>query len=174
MLRYDHYKLLGIAHDASLAQIKRAYRERVKNCHPDVNPSPRATAAFRAVNEAYRTLSDPYERPIYDHRLQYYRLAAEIRQEQHQARKYGQHWRSKKAVDTAPPEEIPPTKVDRAAFAGLHLTGLLFGLALVSGILIGITFQGWPFSTLIFTILGLAVLPDSLQGLKTPAGQSHT
>ena len=169
MLRYDHYKLLGITPDASLAQIKRAYRDRVKNCHPDVNPSPRAATAFRAVHEAYRILSDPFERPVYDHRLKFYRLAAEVEQEQRQARKYGQHWRSKKPVDDHFYSQAPPTKEDRAAFAGLHLTALLFGLALVGGILIGITFQGWPFSTLIFTVLGLAVLPDSLQGLRRPA-----
>ncbi len=173
MLRYDHYKLLGITPDATLAQIKRAYRERVKNCHPDVNPSPRAATAFRAVHEAYRILSDPFERPIYDHRLKFYRLAAEVKQEQFQARKYGHHWRSKKTVEEFAHPQSPPSKVDRAAFAGLHLTGLLFGLALVSGILIGIVFHGWPFSTLIFTVLGLAVLPDSLQGLKPHAGRSH-
>ncbi len=169
MLRYDHYKLLGIARDSTLAQIKRAYREKVKNCHPDVNPSPRASAAFRAVHEAYRVLSDPCERAIYDHRLQHYRLTSEIKQEEFQARKYGHYWHSKRPVEAVQNEQAAPTRVDRFAFTGLHLTGLLFGLALVSGILIGITFQGWPFSTLIFSILGIAVLPDSLHGLRASA-----
>ncbi|MDQ3101136.1 MAG: J domain-containing protein [Bacteroidota bacterium] len=169
MLRYDHYKLLGIARDSTLVQIKRAYREKVKNCHPDVNASPRASAAFRAVHEAYRVLSDPHDRLIYDHRLQHYRLTSEIKQEQYQARKYGHSWHSKKPVEPVPDHQPAPSRVDRFAFTGLHLTGLLFGLALVSGILIGITFQGWPFSTLIFTILGIAVLPDSLHGLRASA-----
>lgn len=166
MMRYDHYKLLGIARDASQAQIKRAYREKVKNCHPDLNPSPRASTAFRAVHEAYRVLSDAYERSIYDHRLtRYYKAAAQHQEEQAFARKYGRD-RVKKPFEPFVQPGTPVTRVDRYAFQGLHLTGLLFGLALVSGILIGITFQGWPLTTLIFSVLGLAVIPDSLHGLR--------
>ncbi len=167
MLRYDHYKLHGITRDATLMQIKRAYRERVKNCHPDINPSPKAAAVFRAVHEAYSVLSDPFRRCIYDSRLQYYRKATPPQPEPdlREARKYGPR---RKIVDVYPQQHVPPVRpMDRIIFFGLHLTGLLFSLALVSGILIGVTFQGWPVMSLCFSVFGLAVLPDSVQGLRT-------
>ena len=49
-LRYDHYKVLSVPRDATHERIKRAYRERVKDWHPDRNPSPRAAAVFQAVH----------------------------------------------------------------------------------------------------------------------------
>jgi hypothetical protein len=162
MLRYDHYKLLGIGRDATLAQVKRAYRERVKSCHPDVNPSPRATLVFRAVHEAYTVLSDTARRMRYDAELQYYREApAQAHSQQNDLRKYGR----RRPHNTEPVEE-PAGPVDRFAFFGLHLTGLLFGLLLVSGILLGILFNGWPLYTALLSLFGLAVLPDSLSGLR--------
>jgi hypothetical protein len=171
MLRYDHYKLLGIARDASLAQIKRAYRERVKNCHPDVNPSPRASKVFRAVHEAYTVLSNARERMIYDDRLQFYRQkAAPQPAEQHDVRKYGHSRR--KPIDHHEMPETPAGPVDRFIFVGLHVTGLLFALALLSGLLVGVMFHEWPLFALFFGIFGLAIIPDSLQGLRIRAGQT--
>ncbi len=160
MLRYDHYKLLGIGRDASPAQIKRAYRRRVKDCHPDINPSPKAATVFRAVHEAYDVLSDVSKRSRYDKELRYYRQAPPSPPPPTDPKRYSHRRRPMEA-----PEASPGT-VDRYAFFGLHLTGLLFALILVSGILVGITFHDWPVLTLIFTALGLAVIPDSLNGLR--------
>ena len=56
--------------------------------------------------------------------------------------------------------------MDRYVFFGLHLTGLLFGAGLVSGILTGIVVEGWPVHTLLFGSLGIAVIPDSVRGLR--------
>ncbi len=56
--------------------------------------------------------------------------------------------------------------MNRFAFIGLHVTGLCFGVALVSGILIGVTFLEWPYFTLVFCLPGLAVLPDSIEGIR--------
>jgi hypothetical protein len=170
MLRYDHYKLLGIARDATLVQIKRAYRARVKSCHPDVNPSPRAARAFRAVHEAYNVLSDIRRRRIYDEELRYYRQATPPSEETVDVRKYG-HRRASTNARTETGDAMPAGPLDRFAFVGLHLTGLLFGLTLVLGILAGVTFHDWPLAMLLFSTFGLAVLPDSLHGLR--AGISH-
>ena len=56
----DYYTLLGVEPDATLAQIKKAYRKLARQHHPDTNPGDQQAAArFRQITEAYETLSDP-------------------------------------------------------------------------------------------------------------------
>jgi molecular chaperone DnaJ len=63
----DFYVLLGVAQDASPADIKRAYTRLARRYHPGINPGDRAAEAmFRRVAEAYETLSDPSRRRQYD------------------------------------------------------------------------------------------------------------
>ena len=66
MSEKDHYSVLGIARDASLVEMKRAYRELVKLHHPDRNPGLDHEARFREIAEAYATLSNPQSRIAYD------------------------------------------------------------------------------------------------------------
>jgi len=62
----DYYAVLGVALDATPAEIKKAYRTLAKRYHPDVNPSSDAAARFREITEAYDTLIDPDRRRRYD------------------------------------------------------------------------------------------------------------
>ena len=62
----DYYALLGVTPDATMAQIKSAYRKLAKQYHPDVNHSPDAAERFREITEAYDTLTDPDRRRRYD------------------------------------------------------------------------------------------------------------
>jgi curved DNA-binding protein CbpA len=61
-----YYALLGVAPDATVAQIKSAYRKLAKQYHPDVNNSADAAEKFREITEAYDTLTDPDRRRRYD------------------------------------------------------------------------------------------------------------
>ena len=45
------YRVLGVQPGASLSELKAAYRERAKQCHPDVNPSMAAAEQFRILTE---------------------------------------------------------------------------------------------------------------------------
>jgi hypothetical protein len=60
---HDYYRILGVASTADAAAIKRAYRTRAKAVHPDAGGSPES---MEQLNEAYRVLSDPFERLQYD------------------------------------------------------------------------------------------------------------
>jgi molecular chaperone DnaJ len=63
----DLYIVLGIAREASDADIKRAYRRLARQLHPDINPGDREAAVrFRQVLHAYETLIDPNLRRTYD------------------------------------------------------------------------------------------------------------
>jgi hypothetical protein len=63
----DCYKILGIPRDATLRQVKAAYRKLAKRHHPDACPGdPEAAARFRDITDAYTILSDPVLRQVYD------------------------------------------------------------------------------------------------------------
>ncbi len=62
----DHYAALGVSSSATLADIKKAFRQQASLHHPDKNTSPDAPARFRAVQTAYEILSDDEKRLAYD------------------------------------------------------------------------------------------------------------
>lgn len=63
----DYYEVLGVARNASEAEIKKAYRQVAMQCHPDRHPGDkRAEERFKEASEAYAILSDPDKRVQYD------------------------------------------------------------------------------------------------------------
>lgn len=63
----DFYKVLGVAKDAPVDDIKKAYRKLARDLHPDYNPGDESAAErFKEVSEAYSVLSDEKQRKQYD------------------------------------------------------------------------------------------------------------
>ena len=63
----DYYEVLGVARNASEADIKKAYRKLALKYHPDKNPDDKdAEEKFKEAAEAYEVLSDSEKRSRYD------------------------------------------------------------------------------------------------------------
>lgn len=62
----DYYKLLGVSRDATVKEIKKAYRQKSLEFHPDKNKDEGAAEKFAEIARAYEVLSDDEKRPIYD------------------------------------------------------------------------------------------------------------
>ena len=131
----NHYDLLGLRSNASVQEIRRAYRDLSKLYHPDTTEleSALATQKFQALNEAYAVLSSPEKRISYDYKIGYSRLSV-------MQPLYGNR-----------PNGLPPKSYDPMASAYLDPTdrplsaGELFAL-----FILGVTFIGCL--VLVFTI----------------------
>ncbi|MGF1521240.1 MAG: DnaJ C-terminal domain-containing protein [Leptolyngbyaceae cyanobacterium] len=63
----NYFDLLGVTQEASLEDVKRAYRQLARKYHPDLNPGDKeAEERFKMLGEAYEVLSDPEKRSQYE------------------------------------------------------------------------------------------------------------
>ena len=67
MSKRDYYEVLGLSKGASAEEIKKAYRTKAKELHPDRNKdNPNSEKAFKEAGEAYDVLKDPEKKAAYD------------------------------------------------------------------------------------------------------------
>ena len=66
MAKTDYYEILGISRSDSEEEIRKAFRKKAMDYHPDRNKKPGAEDMFKEINEAYQVLGDPQKRAQYD------------------------------------------------------------------------------------------------------------
>ena len=66
MAQTDYYEILGVSRQDSEEEIRRAFRKKAMEYHPDRNKEPDAEEKFKEINEAYQVLSDSTKRAQYD------------------------------------------------------------------------------------------------------------
>jgi len=66
MAKPDYYEVLGVQRTSTTVEIKKAYRQKALEFHPDRNPDPAAEDTFKLCSEAYAVLSDAEKRRLYD------------------------------------------------------------------------------------------------------------
>jgi curved DNA-binding protein len=74
----DYYQVMGVARDATEAQIKQAYRRLARKYHPDVSKEKDAEARFKELGEAYEVLKSPEKRAAYDQLGQQHRAGEDF------------------------------------------------------------------------------------------------
>lgn len=120
---WDYYKLLGISQGASDAEIRKAYRIKAMEFHPDRNHSPGAQEIFVRTTEAYQyLLSHPHTKGITEEEYRrYYQAWVDYRQAE--ARKKAEEYaRSSYKVFTKSPLYKTTTVIDGSmVFLGLGL-----------------------------------------------------
>ncbi|MFR3925362.1 MAG: DnaJ domain-containing protein [Collinsella sp.] len=62
----DYYEILGVSKDATSRDIQKAFQQKARKLHPDVNKEPDAEEKFKEVSEAYAVLSVEQKRARYD------------------------------------------------------------------------------------------------------------
>ncbi|ELK24051.1 DnaJ like protein subfamily C member 17 [Myotis davidii] len=67
LLQMDLYALLGIEEKVVVKEVKKAYRQKARSCHPDKNPdNPKAAELFHQLSQALEVLTDAAARAEYD------------------------------------------------------------------------------------------------------------
>lgn len=103
---YDYYKILGVERNATVSQIKLAYRRKAKLYHPDVNASASAHDYFTILNTANDTLCDEKKRKRYDLKLEYEQFrATTAATQQEQTHRDPAYRRNPEREQTQPKEE---------------------------------------------------------------------
>lgn len=100
MAYIDYYNILGIDKNATAADIKKAYRQKARKLHPDLNPNDaEAQKKFQQLNEANEVLSDPEKRAKYDKYGENWKHGEEYEQARQQYQQQ-QQWSSRPGGQT--------------------------------------------------------------------------
>lgn len=157
----DYYSVLDVSRTATAEEIRKAYYSRARQCHPDVCSDPDAEHAFKLLNEAYQTLSNPQKRRKHDLLLQYGGLIDLSRVTSRDSRSARPRSAAYEAYVRRRKEEIRQERL-RIRKYNIILNNLMFWIMAVlmtAGIVYGLidAIMNYDFRTLVFVFAFLAI-----------------
>jgi len=172
---YDFYKILDIPRDASAEDIKKAYRNKAKLVHPDVNSSPKANEVFAVVSEAYEVLTDENRRYLHDVKLNYADATkAEAERKRHY---YGSSVKNNSYTNvnydwasfekTAYKEKTDEDYYRQSPFFYnlFFISGMTLGFIIIGVMLIGTYRHYWPFPFVLIAATGVILVREGWKGM---------
>ncbi len=173
----NYYRILDLPYNASVADVKRAYREKAKSCHPDVSRSAEAKKEFQLLNQAYSVLSNNHSRRKYD-LLLFYRysvLKEHYRKREQRAQKHQKSARKSYQARGTTGQKMTSTtrgyryyKPDPPSIFkfGIYTTGILFGSSLFVLTTISLLTNGWPIVSAFLLVPATIVTYQGWQGMN--------
>lgn len=129
----NHYHTLGLSQNASQQEIKGAFKRLAVKYHPDKHMGDtQMEEKFKAVNQAYQVLSDPYKKAQFDLQLQYEQFTSSQRTSQGPARPHPYQYQSpKKRYGGRPHYRAQPINRKENNKATMYAFAITFGIALM-------------------------------------------
>ncbi len=176
---YDYYKILDIPRDATLEDIKHAYRNKAKLVHPDINNSPKANEVFAIVNEAYEVLIDERKRYLHNIKLnyadttkanaerkkQYY--GSSVKNDSYTNPNTGNSQYDWNNFQKAYKEKTDEDYFKRSPFIYnlFFASGMFVGFLIICVTLIGTYKNFWPFPFILISIPGIILVREGWKGI---------
>jgi curved DNA-binding protein CbpA len=174
----NYYDILGVTSSANAEEIKRAFRVKAKQFHPDVNRSADAPEKFRLVNEAYEVLIDTNSRYIFDLKLD----SHTSKRQRTAPRPRAQHAYAYSAAKADPNFHYDWGSISRAAAKGkrkenplvansfmyhmLFFIGIFLGGMVIMVTVWGVVFERLPLYALVAAIPGIFMIREGWRGIK--------
>ncbi len=157
ILNYDLYKILEIEKNADETTIKKAYREKAKLYHPDVNKNKKAKEVFLLVQEAYEVLHNPKTRMLYDRsrKDRSYKGINQTWNKQQNKTTYKSTYKPK-----------PFTKAEKKRVVTISIVGIVFGIVLTISTAFNVYFYQAPPFLLLVSFGGIAIANEFYKDYK--------
>lgn len=176
---YDYYKILGVKQNASSEEIKKAFRTKAKQYHPDVNNSPKAQEYFIMLNEAHSVLTDDTKKYLHDLKLKYGKEQAPSGSAQNSTNnkrgpysKFHYDWDSFRVAQHKRKKE---NEVHRPVIYNLFfISGMSAGILICLTMIISVLYGKLPFVALLLLFGGLILIRDGWQGIGGKKNNLHT
>jgi DnaJ domain len=184
---YDYYKILDIPRTASLDDIKKAYRNKAKVVHPDINNSPKANEVFAIVNEAYETLTDEGKRYLHDIKLNFIdteKVNAERKKQYYgssakndtfsNSNNFQNDWNNINKVAYREKTDADYYKQSPVLYTLFFASGMSIGFVTILVTWVGTFKHYWPFPYIVISIPGFILVREGWNGMmgrKTVIGR---
>jgi hypothetical protein len=176
-MQYDYYKVLEIPRDASVDDIRKAYRAKAKLVHPDVNNSPKANEVFQVVSEAYEVLTDETKRYLHDVKLNYvdneranaerkkHYYGSSVRNDSFTNSNFSYDWNSFSQYAYKEKSDEDHYKASPFLYNAFFASGMFIGFIILMVCVTGTVKGYWPWPFSVIGVSGFVLVREGWRGM---------